>query len=184
MWPKLFGGEVDMTTARFPAIVIIAALIASSAGPAASGPQKPKEQAKVYAEALQGAMGQPFGKVVSMIEDWKFQALDAWEAVNPAAKEVARHNRNKVRFSKKEIAGIFGPGGTFRVVVYNKLVGTDSTTIGGVDASGMGAGKDLTVSLEKYTVIRAVFKDNILVLFKVWPVMEQSAMAGGMLLRR
>jgi hypothetical protein len=184
MWSDLFGGEVDMTTARFPAIIVIAAWIVSSAGPAAAGPQKPKEQAKVYEAALQGAMGQPFGKVVSMIEDWKFQALDAWEAVDPAAKEVARHNRNKVRFSKKEIAGIFGPGGAFRVVVYNKLVGTDSTTIGGVDASGMGAGKDLTVSLEKYTVIRTVFKDNILVLFKVWPVMEQSAMAGGMLLRR
>jgi hypothetical protein len=172
-----------MTTARFPAIIVIAALIVSSAGPAAGAPQKPREQAKVYEEVLQGAMGQPFGKVVAMIEDWKFQALDAWEAANPTAKEVARHNRNKVRFSKKEIAGIFGPGGTFRVVVYNKLVGTDSTTIGGVDASGMGAGKDLTVTLEKYTVIRAVFKDNNLILIKVWPVMDQSAMAGGMLLR-
>ena len=173
-----------MTTARFPAIIVIAALIVFLAGPTAGNPQKPKEQAKVYEEALQGMIGQSFGQVVSMIEDWKFQALDAWEAVNPAAKEVARHNRNKIKFSKKEIAGIFGPGGTFRVVIYNKLVGTDSTTIGAVDASGMGAGKDLTVNLEKYTVIRAVFKDNVLILFKVWPVMEQSAMAGGMLLRR
>jgi hypothetical protein len=184
MWSKLFGGEVDMTTVRFAGIIVIAALVVSGTLPASGDPQKPKEQAKVYEEALQGAMGQPFGKVVSMIEDWKFQALDAWEAVNPAAKEVARHNRNKVKFSKKEIAGIFGPGGTFRVVVYNKLVGTDATSIGAVDASGMGAGKDLTINVEKYAVIRAVFKDGVLVLFKIWPVMDQSAMAGGMLLRR
>lgn len=173
-----------MTTARFPAILVIAALIVSSAGPAAGAPQKPKEQAKVYEEALRGMMGQPFGKVVSMIEDWKFQCLDAWEAKDPTAKDVAKHNRNKVKFSKKEIAGIFGPGGTFRVVVYNKLVGTDATSIGEVDASGMGAGKDLTINVEKYTVIRAVFKDNALILFKVWPTVDQSALAGGMLLRR
>lgn len=173
-----------MTTARFPAIIVIAALIVSSAGPAAGAPQKPKEQAKVYEEALRGMMGQPFGKVVSMIEDWKFQCLDAWEAKDPTAKDVAKHNRNKVKFSKKEIAGIFGPGGTFRVVVYNKLVGTDATSIGEVDASGMGAGKDLTINVEKYTVIRAVFKDNALILFKVWPTVDQSALAGGMLLRR
>lgn len=184
MWSKLFGGEVDMTTVRLAGIIVIAALVVSGTHPASSDPQKPKEQAKVYEEALRGMMGQSFAKVVSMIEDWKFQCLDAWEAKDPTAKDVAKHNRNKVKFSKKEIAGIFGPGGTFQVVVYNKLVGTDATTIGAVDASGMGAGKDLTVNVEKYTVIRAVFKDNVLILFKVWPVLEQSAMAGGMLLRR
>jgi hypothetical protein len=179
-----FGGEADMTTARFPAMIVIAALIVSSAGPAAGAPEKPKEQAKVYEEALRGMMGQPFSKVVSMIADWKFVCLDAWEAKNPTAKDVARHNRNKVKFSKKEIAGIFGPGGTFRVVVFRKLVGTDATSIGMIDESGLSTAKDLTINLEKYAVIRAVFKDNVLDLFKVWPVLDQSSLAGGTYLRR
>lgn len=135
-----------MTTARFPAMIVIAALIVSSAGPAAGAPEKPKEQAKVYEEALRGMMGQPFSKVVSMIADWKFVCLDAWEAKNPTAKDVARHNRNKVKFSKKEIAGIFGPGGTFRVVVFRKLVGTDATSIGMIDESGLSTAKDLTIN--------------------------------------
>lgn len=173
-----------MKTARPAGIIVIAALAVSGALSAPGDPQKPKEQAKVYEEALRGAMGQPFGQVISMIEDWKFQCLEAWEGKDPTAKEVAQHNRNKIKFSKKEIAEVFGPGGAFRVVVYNKLVRTEATSIGEVDSSGMGAGKDLTITLEKYTVIRAVFKDNTLVLFKVWPIMEQSGLSGGMFLRR
>lgn len=173
-----------MRTARFAGIAVVSALIFSIPLAAAAAPQKPKEQAKLYEAALQGMTGQPFGKVISAIEDWKFQALAAWEAANPTAKEVAKYNRNKVKFSKQEIAEIFGPDGAFRVVVYNKLVGTESTSIGAVDGSGMGAGKDVTINLEKYTVIRVVFKDGILILFKIWPVMDQAGMSGGMLLRR
>ena len=51
-----------MKTARLAGCIVIAALIVSSAGPAAGGPQKPKEQAKIYKEALQGALGQPLGQ--------------------------------------------------------------------------------------------------------------------------
>lgn len=146
--------------------------------------QKPKDQAKIYEAALQGLAGQPFGKVIAAIEDWEFECLDAWEAVDPTAKDVAGHNRNKIKFSKKEIAEIFGPGGAFRVVVYNKLVGKDAATMGTVGSMGMASTKDATFTIEKYTVIRAVFKDDALILSRVWPVLEQSEMAGGMLFRR
>ena len=151
---------------------------------AAAAPQKPKEQAKVYEEALQGMQGRPFGEVIDAIEGWKFECLDAWEARDPTSKEVAGHNRNKIKFSKKEIAAIFGPGGAFRVVVYNKLVGKDATTMGTVDSMGMTGGKDVTFNIEKYTVIRAVFKDGVLILSNVWPIVDQSGMSGGMLYRR
>ena len=173
-----------MKTARFWGILFAAAAFAATAhAQAPEAPMKPKEQAKLYEKTLQEMMGQPFGKVLSTIENWKFKALVAWEASNPTAKEVAKYNRNKIKFSKKEIAGIFGPGGAFKVVVYNKLVGTETTMVGAVDSSGMGAGKDTTITLEKFTVIRAVFKDNVLIQFKVWPIMDQSGMAGGMHLR-
>jgi hypothetical protein len=48
----------------------------------------------------------------------------------------------------------------------------------------MGAGKDATLTVEKYTVIRAIFKDNALLRFTVWPVMDQGGMSGGMQYRR
>jgi hypothetical protein len=166
-----------------PAVAGLAVL--AVLGVAAGAAQtKPKEQARLYEETLQGMTGQTYAKVISAIMDWKFQCLDAWEATNPTAKEVAGHNRNKVKFSKKEIAEIFGPGGAFKVVVYNKLVGTDATSMGAVDSMGMTAGKDLNVNVEKYTVIRAVFKDNVLLLAKVWPIVDQSGLSGGMLFRR
>jgi hypothetical protein len=173
-----------MKTAKFWGIFIVVAVIVPVSGRSSVEPQKPKAQAKIYEETLKGMIGEPFGKVLSTIDDWKFEALVAWEAENPTAKDVAKYNRNKVKFSKKEIAEIFGPGGKFSVIVYNKLVGTESAMIGEIDSSGMGAGKDATVTLNKYTVIRVVFKDNVLNLFKVWPIMEQSGMAGGILLRR
>jgi hypothetical protein len=173
-----------MMKSRLLAIVAAAALAASAFSQVAESPKKPKEQAKIYEQTLQGMVGQPFNKVISAIEGWKFQALVAWEAVDPTPKDVAKYNRNKIKFSKKEIAEIFGGGGAFKVVVYNKLFKTESTTIGAVDSSGMGAGKDATLTVEKYTVIRAIFKDNALLRFTVWPVMDQGGMSGGMQYRR
>ena len=159
---------------------LIAGLVVFGTIMAAGEPQKPKELARQYDEALQGMVGQPFGKVIAAIEDWDFECLDAWEAKDPTPQDVAKHNRNKIKFSKKEIPAIFGGAGTYRVVIYNKLVGTDSTAIGEVNSAGRSAGKDLTLRLEKYTVIRAVFKDNILILSRVWPILDQSGVSGGM----
>jgi hypothetical protein len=164
--------------------VTVLALVAIAPAQEPPLPTKPKEAAKVYEATLQGMIGQPFGKVLSTIDGWKFQALAAWEAVSPTEKEVASHDRNKIKFSKKEIAEIFGPGGAFKVVVYNKLVGTEQTTMGSVDSMGMGAGKDTAITVEKYAVIRAVFKDNALHVFKVWPTMDQAGMSGGMMFHR
>jgi len=165
-------------------LAVLAALTAAAPGQGAGPAQKPKEQAKVYESALLGMAGQPFGKVIAAIEDWDFECLDAWEASDPTPKEIAGHNRKKIKFSKKEIEEVFGAGGAFRVVVYSKLVGKDATTMGTVDSMGMTGGKDATFTIEKYTVIRAVFKDNTLLLSKVWPVVDQAGMSGGMLYRR
>jgi hypothetical protein len=166
---------------------LAAAVLLLAAGAAAQKtdkPLKPKEQAKVYETTLQGMIGQSLNKVVDVIDGWDFDALAAWEAVNPTEKDVAGHNRNKIKFSKKEYAEIFGPGGSFKVVVYNKLVKTETTTIGAVDGSGMSAGKDATLNVDKYMVIRAVFKDNALFVVTVWPTMDQGGMSGGLTYRR
>jgi hypothetical protein len=166
---------------------LAAAVLLLAAGAAAQKdekPLKPKEQAKIYEATLQGMIGQSLNKVVDVIDGWNFDALAAWEAVDPTEKDVASHNRNKIKFSKKEYAEIFAPGGSFKVVVYNKLVKTETTTIGAVDSSGMTSGKDATLNVDKYTVIRAVFKDNALFVVSVWPTMEQGGMSGGLTYRR
>jgi hypothetical protein len=48
----------------------------------------------------------------------------------------------------------------------------------------MGSGKDATLSVDKFAVIRAVFKDNLLYVFRVWPTMDQGGMSGGTMYRR
>jgi len=171
---------------RFP-VLIAAGLVVVAAVTAPGGAQegaKPKEAAKAYDEALRGMAGRPLAKVIATIEGWKFQCLDAWEAVSPDAKEILKHNRRRVKFSKKDIGAIFGPAGTYRIVVYNKLVGTDATRMGTIGPSGMTTTKDLDIAIERYTVIRAVFRDDALVDHRVWPIMDQSALAGGTFIRR
>jgi hypothetical protein len=161
-------------------MLLTVAAVAQEAGK----PLKPKEQAKIYEKTLQEMIGQSLNTVVEAVEGWKFQALAAWEAVDPTAKDVAGHDRNKIKFSKKEYAEIFGGGGAFKVVVYTKLVKTETTTMGSVDGMGMSGGKDTTLTVQKYAVIRAVFKDNALLVFRVWPTMDQGGVAGGMMYRR
>lgn len=170
-----------MTRPRTIGFIAAALLLTGAAAAQETEPRvNPKKQAQVYESALQGLIGQAFGKVISAIDDWKLEALVAWEAENPDAKEVGKHNRAKIKFSKKEAESIFGGGGKFKVVVYRKLVGTDRTTIGTVDGSGMGAGKDSVIDVNKYAVVRVVFKDDALCHFRVWPSMEESGMSGGM----
>jgi hypothetical protein len=170
---------------RTAAIAAAIALLAGTAWSQEAGkPLKPKDQAKIYERTLQEMTGQSLNAVVEVIDGWKFQALAAWEAVDPTAKDVASHDRNKIKFSKKEYATIFGEGGAFKVVVYTKLVKTETTTMGSVDSMGMSGGKDTTLTVEKYAVIRAVFKDDKLLVFRVWPTMDQGGVAGGMMYRR
>ncbi len=155
------------------AAVLILALTLSAA-------DKAKDQAKVYESELAPMIGQPLSKVVDKLEGWEFEALEVWQLENPTPKEVGKHNRSKVKFSKKDIERVFGTPGYYKVVVYNKLMSTDSTTMGEVDGMGRGIGKDLTITVAKYAVIRAVFRDERMIEFRVWPSLEQSAFSGGM----
>lgn len=145
---------------------------------------KISDNAKAYKATLEGMPGATYDQVIAKLEEWKLEPLEVWMAENPTKKDVEKHNRSKVKFSGKDIETLFLPGGSFKVVVYNKLVGTDSSTIGEIDGMGMTIGKDAKVNLEQYTVIRVVFKDDKMINFKVWPKMEQSGFSGGSWRRR
>jgi hypothetical protein len=145
---------------------------------------KVADDAKMYRNTLESMKDQGFGNIISKLQEWKFEALDTWQAENPTPKEVGKHNRSKVKFSKQEISEIFGPGGKFKVVIYNKLIGTDASHIGEIDEMGMSVMKDATINLEQYSVIRLVFRDGKLIHFRVWPKLDQSGFSGGTWLRR
>jgi hypothetical protein len=149
-----------------------------------SASDRAKDQAKVYESELAPMMGLPYYKVAEKLEGWKFEALEIWQLQDPTAKEVGKHNRSKVKFSKKEIEQVFGPPGYYKVVVYNKLLSTDTTTIGEVNEMGMGVLKDTKITLAEYAVVRAVFRDDKMIVFKVWPKLDQSNFSSGTTYRR
>ena len=163
-----------------------AGLVLAAAGllAVAEGADKAKDQAKIYEQELQAMTGQKLNDISAKLREWSFQTLQAWEANDPTAKEVAKYNRGKVKFSKKDYGAVFGSGGAFKVAVWTKKIGSDATTMGEIDGGGRGVGKDTTIVLDTFAVIRVVFKDNLLVNFRVWPKLEQSGFAGGTFYRR
>ena len=160
--------------------VVILALVALAGPPA----DKAADEAKVYQATLESMKGQDLSKVIDKIREWKFEGLDSWSAENPTSKEVSKHNRTKVKFSSQEYKDIFGQGGSFKVAIYNKLIGKEATHIGEVDQYGMSPMKDAQINLEQYTVIRVVFLDGKLTHSRVWPKLEQSGFSGGTWLKR
>lgn len=145
---------------------------------------KAKDDAKAYQAALEAMQGQDFWQITAKLKEWKFEPLDTWMAENPTPKEIGKHNRTKVKFSKQEVKDIFGPGGKFKVLIYNKLVGTSVSHFGEINDMGMSTTKDTELNLAQYTVIRVVLKDDKMVHFKVWPKIDQSGFSGGTWLRR
>ncbi len=167
----------------FLILAVLGAALALFAPGSAAG-DKASDDAKACEAALAAMKGQPLTKVIDTIREWKFEGLDSWMADNPTSKDVSKRNRGKVKFSSQDYKDIFAQGGSFKVAIYNKLVGTDSSHFGEINAMGMSATKDAQINLEKYTVIRVVFLDDKLVHSKVWPKLEQSGFSGGAWIQR
>jgi hypothetical protein len=139
---------------------------------------KAKDEAKIYQEGLEAMKGRGYLQVANKMEEWKFELMQAWDEENPIPEVVSKYNRGKVKFSKSEVKEIFAAGGKFQVAVYKKLVEKSWATLGAIDDMGLAA-KDAEMQVEKYCVIRVVFKDNMMVHLRIWPKLEQSAISGG-----
>jgi hypothetical protein len=176
------GREMSKTRRTIGLFVVGPVLVALClAGYAAD---KNAENAKMYQKTLEGMKGQDLATVLSRLQEWEFGALDSWTAENPTWQDVKKHNRSKVTFSKDDYSTTFAPGGSFKVCIYNKLIGTDTSHIGEIDSMGRGVMKDGSINLEQYTAIRVVFQDGKLIQSKVWPKLDQSGFTGGTWLRR
>jgi len=145
---------------------------------------KNADNAKKYQTSLETMIGQNSGYVLPHLTKWEFQPLDSYAAENPTWKDINKHNRTKVKFSKDDYNQIFVQGGNFKVLIYNKLIGTDTSHIGEIDSMGMSTMKDANITLKQYTVIRLIFKDDKLLQYRVWPKLDQSGFSGGTWLKR
>lgn len=159
----------------------MAVLIASASFlvPADFASDKISDDAKVYQSELETMKGQEPRKVLDRLAAWKFEPMVAWMADTPESKDFKKLNKGKTKFTKTEIVEIFDPPGKFKIAVYGILVGTESATTGTVDEFGRGSMKDATHTLQIYTAVRIVFRDDKLISVRTWPKMESSEIAGG-----
>jgi hypothetical protein len=137
------------------------------------------DNAKIYQAELEAMKGQGVRSVLDKLTGWKFGPKVVWETEDAASKDFKKKNTGKTKFTKDEIAEIFGPAGKYRVGVFVIVVGTETSTTGEVDEYGKSIMKDATYTVEIFTAIRVVFRDDKLVHVKTWPKLESSAVSGG-----
>ena len=140
---------------------------------------KISDDAKIFQTELEAMKGQEPRPILDKLTAWKFEAMAAWMADSPETKDFKKFNKGKTKFSKKELAEIFNPPENSRSRSTGSWSATDSATSGSVDQFGMGSLKDASHSLQIFTVIRIVFRDEKLISIRTWPKMENSEIAGG-----
>ena len=140
---------------------------------------KISDDAKAFEVELVAMKGQEPPKILDKLESWKFELIDAWMADGAASPDFKAHNKGKTKFTKKEMADLFGAPGKYKLALYGLQVATGSATMGTVDELGMSYQKDATVNLQVLTVVRIVFRDEKLVDVRVWPKLQSSSVAGG-----
>jgi len=140
---------------------------------------KISDNAKMYQTNLEAMKGQESPKILAKLAEWKFEIRNDWMTETSASKDFAEHNKGRTKFSKKEIAEIFNPAGQYKITVYSLLAGTESATMGTINYDGTSKGKDTTVNLQIYTVIRVVFYGDKLINVRTWPKLESSDIVGG-----
>ncbi len=162
-------------------LVTVAALgfVLAVLGPRVSAADKISDDAKVFQTQIGAMMGQAPQPVLNKLTGWKFEPMVAWMSSDANSKEFKKFNKGKTKFSKKELAEIFAEAGQYKIAVYGLLVATDSATSGSVDQFGMTSMKDASHTLQIFTAIRIVFRDDKLISVQAWPRIESSEIAGG-----
>jgi len=164
-------------TKSLGAAALAAAVCAAAWG--GSPEDKVSENAKIYQAELEAMKGQGVQSVLDKLTGWKFEPKVVWATEDAASKDFKKKNTGKTKFTKNEITEIFGQAGKYRVGVFVIVVGTETSTTGEVDEYGRSIMKDATYTVEIFTAIRVVFRDEELIHVKTWPKLESSAVSGG-----
>lgn len=138
-------------------------------------------KAKFYEEELDIRLlrNSHYKEVTDLFGTWEFGVLDTWEAANPTEKDIARlDNRKMGAFSEREKQNVFKEPGSYNVIFLSKLEKKESASLGEISGMGLSTRKDNVVDIEKYTLIRVVFRDKRLVQYKVWPNITRSSVTG------
>jgi len=136
------------------------------------------KQAKIYQGQLETMIGKKIEDMEATFKDWEFSLMYTWEEENPTSEVIEKHNRPVVKFSEVEIQEIFSEEGKYRVLYFQKKEATTDASIGTITSGGMGYMQDTALASDRYTLIRAVFKDGLFTHYKVYGNVHQTNISG------
>jgi hypothetical protein len=82
------------------------------------------------------------------------------------------------------MAQIFSEEGKYNVMYFQKKEATMDASIGTIDEGGRSYMGDTTMASERYTIIRAVFKDGLFTHFRLWGNVHQTQVSGMKTIRK
>jgi hypothetical protein len=142
------------------------------------------KQAKIYQGRLETMIGNPTSELETSFKDWGFSLMATWQEENPSVEMIEKHNQPVVKFTEAEMKQIFSEEGKYRVLYYQKKEATTDASIGTIDEGGMGYMGDTAMASDRYTLVRAVFKDGVFTHFKLWGNVHQTQVSGWKTIRR
>ena len=142
------------------------------------------KQAKIYQGQLETMIGKNTEDMESTFKDWGFSLMYIWQEENPSVEVIKDHNRPVVKFSDDEIEQIFSEEGKYHVLYYQKKEATTDASIGTIGEGGRSYMGDTTIASDRYTLVRAVFKDGAFAHFRLWGNVHQTQVSGWKTIRK
>lgn len=141
-------------------------------------------QAKIYQGQLETMIGKATSEIEAVFKDWKFDLMETWQQENPSADFIKEKNRPVVKFSEDEMKQIFSEEGKYHVMYFQKKEATTDASIGTIDEGGISYMGDTAMASDRYTLVRAVFKDGAFIHFRLWGNVHQTQVSGWKTIRR
>jgi len=142
------------------------------------------KQAKIYQGQLETMVGKKTEDLEASFKKWGFSLMYTWQEENPSVEVIKKHNRPVVKFSEAEMQEIFSAEGKYYVLYYQKKEATTDASIGTITEGGMGYMSDTMIASDRFTLVRAVFKDGVFSHFKIWGNVHQAHISGQKTIRR
>jgi hypothetical protein len=169
-------GEGIMKIKIFGILVVICAfLCCNSPG---------TKQAKIYQGQLETMIGKKMEEIESTFKGWEFTLMYTWQEENPSVEVIKEHNKPVMKFSDEEMAQIFSEEGKYSVMYYQKKEATSDASIGTINEGGGSYMGNTTLASDRYTLIRAVFKDGEFMHFRLWGNVHQTKVSGWTTIRK
>ncbi|MGQ9471069.1 MAG: hypothetical protein ACUVR0_05155 [Candidatus Aminicenantales bacterium] len=147
-----------------------------------SFPSLETKQAKAYEAQLFSLQHEPEVKILPLIEkEWKFELLRVEKIADLSSPQIKALLPRRISFSDEEIKTLFSDPGVYKLLVYIKEIGTSAATTGEITDLGLSATKDTAYVVRHYSLIRLIFKDGQLVHSRVWPRIDSSQLAEGVI---